>query len=160
MLQTKSLKPVFEICDLTRSFMAELKTKVNDASVSDFLESIANEQTRNDCQTIVQIMQQATNSSAKMWGTNIIGFGTYHYQYASGREADWMQIGFSPRKQNMVLYIGSGFEEYEKLLAQLGKHSCGKSCLYIKKLSDIDLPTLEKLIQDSIKHMLEKYPEP
>ena len=139
--------------------MTELKTKASDASVNDFLDSVPNDQVRNDCQTIVQIMQDATNSSAKMWGSSIIGFGTYHYRYASGREADWMRIGFSPRKQNMVLYIASGFEEYEKLLAQLGKHSTGKSCLYIKKLSDVDVPTLEKLIQASIKHMLEKYPD-
>lgn len=139
--------------------MTELKTKASDASVNDFLDSVPNDQVRNDCQTIVQIMQDATNSSAKMWGSSIIGFGTYHYRYASGREADWMRIGFSPRKQNMVLYIASGFEEYKELLAQLGKHSIGKSCLYIKKLSDVDVPTLEKLIQGSVKHMLEKYPD-
>ncbi len=139
--------------------MAELKTKLTDASVSDFLESIPNHQVRNDCQTIVQIMQDATHSSAKMWGASIIGFGTYHYRYASGREADWMRIGFAPRKQNIVLYIVSGFEEFEALRAQLGKHVVGKSCLYIKKLSDVDLPTLEKLIRGSVKHMLEKYPE-
>jgi Domain of unknown function (DU1801) len=138
--------------------MTEIKTKQNDASVSDFLESIPKEQVRNDCQTIVQIMQNASNSSAKMWGTGIIGFGTYHYQYASGREADWMRIGFSPRKENIVLYVAGGFEEYEKLLTQLGKHSVGKSCLYIKKLIDVDLPTLEKLIQGSINHMNTKYP--
>ncbi len=139
--------------------MAELKTKQNDASVDDFLESIPNEQVRTDCQTIVQIMAKASNSSAKMWGASIIGFGSYHYRYASGREADWMRIGFAPRKQNMALYIVSGFEEYEKLLAQLGKYSRAKSCLYIKKLSDIHLPILEKLIQASVKHISEKYPE-
>jgi Domain of unknown function (DU1801) len=138
--------------------MEELKTKVNEASVSDFLESIANEQTRNDCQTIVQIMQQATNAKPKMWGSSIVGFGTYHYQYASGREADWMQIGFSPRKQNIVLYITNGYQEYGALLAQLGKHSVGKSCLYIKKLSDVDVSMLEKLIQASVAHMNTKYP--
>lgn len=139
--------------------MTELKTTANDASVSDFLESIPNQQVRSDCQTIVQIMEHASSSSAKMWGSSIVGFGTYHYQYASGREADWMRIGFSPRKQNIVLYISNGYQEYEELLAQLGKHSVGKSCLYIKKLVDVDLPTLEKLIQGSVKQMLEKYPE-
>jgi Domain of unknown function (DU1801) len=138
--------------------MAELKTKQSDASVHDFLESITNQQTRNDCQTIVQIMEKATNSEPKMWGAGIIGFGTYHYQYASGREDDWMRIGFSPRKQNIVLYIINGYLEYEELLSKLGKHSIGKSCLYIKKLSDINLPTLEKLIQASVQHMSEKYP--
>ena len=139
--------------------MAELKTKVSDASVNDFLNSIPNEQVRNDCQTIIQIMQQASKSPAKMWGSSIIGFGSYHYQYASGREADWMRIGFSPRKQNMVLYIASGFAQYEDLLNQLGKYSVGKSCLYIKKLVEVDLPILERLIQGSVGHMLEKYPE-
>jgi hypothetical protein len=104
-------------------------------------------------------MQDATNAPAKMWGGSIIGFGTYHYQYASGREADWMRIGFSPRKQNIVLYIAGGFEEFETLRAQLGKHAIGKSCLYIKKLSDVDVPTLEKLIRASVNHMLEKYPD-
>jgi hypothetical protein len=139
--------------------MAELKTKQNDASVSDFLESIPNEQVRNNCQTIVQIMQHATNSSAKMWGSSIVGFGTYHYKYASGHEGNTLRIGFSPRKQNIVLYISKGYQEYQELISRLGKYSVGKSCLYIKKLSDVDVPTLEKLIQASVKHMLEKYPD-
>lgn len=139
--------------------MAELKTKVTDTSVIDFLESIPNEQVRSDCQTIVQIMRQATNSSAKMWGSSIVGFGTYHYQYASGHEGNTLRIGFSPRKQNIVLYISKGDQEYQELISRLGKHSVGKSCLYIKKLSDVDLPTLEKLIQGSINHLLEKYPD-
>jgi Domain of unknown function (DU1801) len=139
--------------------MAELKTTVSQASVDDFLNTIPNEQVRNDCRTIVQIMEHATNSSAKMWGGSIIGFGSYHYQYASGREADWMRIGFAPRKQNIVLYIASGFEEFETLRAQLGKHVVGKSCLYIKKLVDVDLQVLEQLIQGSVNHMLEKYPD-
>jgi Domain of unknown function (DU1801) len=138
--------------------MTELKTKINDASVTDFLNSIQNEQTRQDCHTIVEIMQKATRATPKMWGSNIVGFGTYHYKYASGREADWMQIAFSPRKQNITLYITAGFEEYPELLEQLGKHSCGKSCLYIKRLSDVDIPTLEKLIQASVKYMNQKYP--
>jgi Domain of unknown function (DU1801) len=140
--------------------MTELKTQVTDASVSDFLESIPNQQVRNDCQTIIQIMQQATKQPAKMWGGSIIGFGTYHYQYASGREGNSMRVGFSPRKQNITLYINGGFEKHQDLLAQLGKYTTAKVCLYIKKLSDVDLPTLEKLIQGSINHMLEKYPEP
>ncbi len=139
--------------------MTELKTKLTDASVHDFLETIPNQQVRNDCQTIVQIMRQATNAEPKMWGSNIIGFGTYHYRYASGKQADWMRIGLSPRKQNITLYLAVGFPEYETLRAQLGKHSVAKSCLYIKKLSDIDKPILEKLIQASVKHMSEKYPD-
>jgi Domain of unknown function (DU1801) len=138
--------------------MTELKTKINDASVTDFLNSIQNEQTRQDCQAIADLMQKATHATPKIWGSNIVGFGTYHYKYASGREADWMRIAFSPRKQNITLYITSGFEEYQELLEQLGKHSCGKSCLYIKRLSDVDIPTLEKLIQASVKYMNQKYP--
>jgi hypothetical protein len=145
--------------NLLEDVVSELKTKQNDASVSDFLESIANQQTRKDCQTIIQIMQQASNAEPKMWGSNIVGFGTYHYKYASGHEGDALRIGFSPRKQNITLYINGGFEKQQDLLAQLGKHTTAKVCLYIKKLVDVDLQVLEKLIQASINHMLEKYPE-
>jgi hypothetical protein len=134
--------------------MAELKTKLTNASVDAFLNSIQNEQVRQDCWAIVDIMQKATNAIPQMWGSSIVGFGSYHYTYASGREADWMLTGFSPRKQNITLYIMAGFEQYDELLAQLGKHACGKSCLYIKRLSDVDLPTLEKLVQASVKHMI------
>ncbi len=134
--------------------MAELKTKLNDASVDDFLNAIKDEQVRQDCRTIAEIMRKATNAEPKMWGSSIVGFGSYHYKYASGREGDWMLTAFSPRKQNITLYIFGGFEGYDELMAQLGKHSCGKACIYIKRLSDVHLPTLKKLIKASVKHML------
>ena len=132
--------------------MAEIKTKRNDASVDDFLNAIKDEEVRNDCRTIVDIMQKATKATPEMWGSSIVGFGRYHYKYASGREGDWMLIAFSPRKQNITLYIWSGFEGYDELMAQLGKHSRGKGCVYIKRLSDVHLPTLKKLINASVKH--------
>jgi Domain of unknown function (DU1801) len=134
--------------------MAELKTKRNDASVGDFLDAIKDEQVRNDCRTIADIMEKATKAKPQMWGPGIVGFGSRRYKYASGREIDWMLIAFSPRKQNITLYISSGFEGYDELTAKLGKHSCGKGCLYIKRLSDVHLPTLKKLINASVKHML------
>jgi Domain of unknown function (DU1801) len=138
--------------------MAELKTKLNDASVDDFLNSIKDEQVREDCWTIVEIMQEATKADPQMWGTSIVGFGAYRYKYASGREGDWMLTAFSPRKQNITLYLYGDFEGRDELMAQLGKHSCGKACIYIKRLSDVHLPTLKKLIKGSVKHMLKNNP--
>ena len=138
--------------------MAELKTKLNDASVDDFLNAIKDEQVRKDCRAIADMMQKATKAKPQMWGSPFVGFGTRRYKYASGREIDWMLIAFSPRKQNITLYISSGFEGYDELMAQLGKHSCGKGCLYIKRLSDVHLPTLNKLINASVKHMLKTNP--
>ena len=134
--------------------MAELKTKPTDASVADYLNAIENDQVRQDCWVIVDIMKTATKAEPIMWGTSIVGFGSYHYVYASGREADWMLTAFSPRKQNITIYIMAGFKQYEELLANLGKYSLGKGCLYIKRLSDIHVPTLQKLIQESVDHML------
>jgi hypothetical protein len=134
--------------------MAEIKTKLNDASVDDFLNAIKDEQVRQDCWMIVDIMQKATRAKPQMWGSSIVGFGSYRYKYPNGREMDWMLIAFSPRKQNITLYIKHGFEGYDELMAQLGKHSCGKGCLYIKRLSDVHLPALKKLINGSVKHVL------
>ena len=133
--------------------MAELKTKLNNASVSKFIKSVPNKQVQEDCHKIVEIMQKATKAEPKMWGTSIIGFGTYHYKYASGREGDWMLIGFSPRKQALTLYIMSGFDEYDDLLKKLGKFTKGKSCLYIKKLEDVDTKVLNQLVTKSVRHM-------
>jgi Domain of unknown function (DU1801) len=133
--------------------MAELKTKRSEASVDDFLDAIKDEQVREDCRTIADIMQKATKAKPQMWGTSIVGFGSYHYKYASGREGDWMLTAFSPRKQNITLYVYGGFEGYDELMARLGKHSCGKACIYIKRLSDVHFPTLKKLINASVKHM-------
>jgi hypothetical protein len=138
--------------------MAEIKTKLNDASVDDFLNSIKDEQVRKDCWTIVEIMQEATKAKPQMWGSSIVGFGSYHYKYASGREGDWMLTAFSPRKQNITLYIYADFEGRDELMAQLGKHSCSKACIYIKRLSDVHLPTLKKLVKGSVKHMLKTNP--
>jgi len=103
------------------------------------------------------MMRKATGRNAKMWGDSIIGFGEYHYKYASGREGDWMRIGFSPRKQNLTIYIMDGFEKYESLLAKLGKHKTSKACLYFKRLSDIDTQVLRKLIEKSAGHFDKKY---
>lgn len=137
--------------------MAELKTKQNNASVTAFLNSIEDKQKRADAKKISSMMRAATGSRAKMWGTAIVGFGSYHYKYASGREGDWMLVGFSPRKQNLTLYIMPGFKAFDSLLAMLGKHSTGKSCLYIKRLADVDEKVLEDLIVGSVKHMRSKY---
>src|SRR5262249_33718344 len=122
--------------------MAELKTKRNDASVDDFLDAIKDEQVRKDCRAIADIMQKATKAKPQMWGSSIVGFGSFLYKYGSGRENEWMLAAFSPRKQNITLYLWPGFEGYDDLMAQLGKHSCGKACVYIKRLSDVHLPTL------------------
>lgn len=132
---------------------AQVKTKVNDASVEDFLSSVVDEQKRKDSFEILKIMKQMTKEEPKMWGSSIVGFGSYHYKGASGREGDWMQIGFSPRKQNITLYIIPGFERHQGLMKQLGKFSTGKSCLYIKRLSDVNVDVLKDLIAESLKVM-------
>ena len=133
--------------------MAELKTKKTKASVTGFLEKITDEQRRKDCQTVLNLMKQATGEEPKMWGSSIVGFGTYHYRYASGREGDWPIIGFSPRTTDLTLYIMPNLDKFESLLAKLGKYKTGKSCLYIKKLDDVDVPVLEKLITKSVEKM-------
>lgn len=131
----------------------ELKTKLNDASVEDFLNTVSDEQTRADCFEIANIMKQVTKAEPKMWGSSIVGFGSYHYKGASGREGDWMLVGFSPRKQNLTLYIMAGFERYDELMKKLGKFSTGKSCLYIKKLADVDKKVLKELVSESVQFM-------
>lgn len=131
--------------------MAELKTKVNEQSVTKFLNSITDKQRREDCFTVLEMMKKATKTEPKMWGSSIVGFGNYHYVYASGREGDWFLTGFSPRKQNLTLYIMGGLPAHEALLQKLGKHKTGKSCLYVNKLEDLDLPTLRKLIVEGVK---------
>ena len=133
--------------------MTELKTKRNDASVEAFLSTVENQQKRQDSFALLELMKEVTGEPPKMWGDSIVGFGSYHYKYASGREADWMLSGFSPRKQNLTLYIMAGFEHYDDLLKRLGKHSTGSSCLYIKKLNDIDLHVLRELVAQSVAHM-------
>ncbi len=135
--------------------MAELKTKPNESCIVDFLNTVENEKKRADSFVILDLMRDVTGVEPIMWGDSIIGFGTYHYKYTSGREADWFLTGFSPRKQSLTLYIMSGFSEYDQLLSKLGKHSTGKSCLYIKKLEDIDMDVLRDLILLSVEHMTE-----
>ncbi len=131
--------------------MAELKTKENKASVEKFLKDIKDEGTRKDCFEIVKIMKQATKAEPKMWGSSIIGFGTHRLKYASGRELDWMIMGFSPRKQNITLY-GLGISKKEEgVLKKLGKYTTGKGCLYIKKLKDVDTKVLKELVNVSAK---------
>ncbi len=137
--------------------MAELKTKKNNASVKEFIDSIENEQKRKDYREISKMMQKASGKNPKMWGDSIVGFGEYHYKYESGREGDWMRIGFSPRKQNITLYIMNGFEKYDQLMKKLGKHKTGKSCLYIKRLEDVDREILNKLIEESVSYFDKKY---
>jgi hypothetical protein len=133
--------------------MAELKTKPNEESVIDFLQSVPDERKREDSFAILELMKEVTGQEPKMWGDSIIGFGNYHYKYASGREGDWFVTGFSPRKQNLTLYIMSGFDEYEALLKKLGKYKTGKSCLYVNRLADVDMAVMKELIRKSVAHM-------
>ena len=130
---------------------AELKTKETEASVEDFISPIEAESIRQDCSKIIEMMQKATNSEPKMWGASIVGFGTRHLKYESGRELDWMKIGFSPRKQNLTLYLSLGKDWDENQMSKLGKYKTGKGCLYIKRLSEIDLEILEEMINKSGK---------
>jgi hypothetical protein len=131
--------------------MAELKTKVNKGSVTKFIESIPDEAKREDSRVIVEMLRQATKEEPKMWGSSIVGFGTYHYVGKSGREGDWLLAGMSPRQQNLTLYMLGGWEHHAELLAKLGKHSLGKGCLYIKRLDDVKLPILKRLIAEALK---------
>ncbi|KYG82695.1 DUF1801 domain-containing protein [Roseivirga echinicomitans] len=136
---------------------AQNKTKVTKVSVTDFLNSLAEEKKKNDCVIIKNLMEEITGEPAKMWGPSIVGFGTYHYKYDSGREGDSLKVGFSPRVQNLTLYIMPGFDRYEEYMAQLGKHKTGKSCLYIKQIEDVDIEVLKDLIKDSYDYMTNKY---
>ena len=133
--------------------MAEPKTRPNEQNVPAFLNTISDDTRKQDCYTIMNLMENITREKPKMWGDSIIGFGSYHYKYKSGREGDWFLTGFSPRKQNLTLYIMSGFKRYEELISKLGKYKTGKACLYINRLADIDLKILEDLIKQSVAHM-------
>lgn len=133
----------------------EIKTKKNDADVMAFINSVEDAQKKEDSIKILKLMSRLTQAEAKMWGSSIIGFGDYHYKYKSGREGDWMLTAFSPRKQYLTLYIMTGFNDKD-LMEKLGKYKTGKSCLYIKKLSDINTDILEELITRSINRLLKK----
>jgi hypothetical protein len=133
--------------------MAELKTQPNDGSVEDFLESVENPRRREDAFTVLDLMKRVTGEEPALWGPSIIGFGTYHYKYESGREGDWFVAGFSPRKQSLTLYIMGGFSPHDEIMARLGKYKTGKGCLYINKLDDVDMEVLEELIRSSVEHV-------
>ena len=133
--------------------MAEMKTKPTDESVKDFLNRIPEAERREDCFAVAKMMEEITGEKPKMWGPSIVGFGSYHYKYASGREGDWPVTGFSPRKKDLTLYLMMGFERHTELMEKLGKCSHSKACLYIKRLSDIQVPTLKKLIKVSVKDL-------
>jgi hypothetical protein len=143
---------------LTTMAKATNKTTETNNSVDDFLNSVVDETKRNDCFQLVQLMQQQTGFTAKMWGPAIVGFGSYHYKYASGREGDAPLVGFSPRAKEISLYFAQDFNEKEKLLQQFGKHKTGAGCVYIKKLQDINSEVLAQLITASVRHLKEKYP--
>ena len=138
--------------------MAENKTTQTESSVSHFINTIENETRRNDALELVIIMQNQTGFDAKMWGQNIIGFGRYHYKYESGHEGDAPLVAFSPRKEAISLYLDASFENKEELLSQFGKHKAGKGCIYIKKIADIEVEILKKMIALSVKNLNKLYP--
>jgi hypothetical protein len=131
--------------------MAELKTKVNDASVTGFIAAVPDEEKQKDVDTLLALFKKATRAEPKMWGDSIVGFDQYHYVGKSGRSGDWLLAGFSPRKQNLTLYVYGGWEQHHDLLEKLGKHSLGKGCLYIPRLEQVDPQVLERLIDEAVK---------
>ena len=137
--------------------MAKLKTKQTRQSVKKFVDGIKNETTRRDCRILLKLMRDITKAKPRMWGRDMVGFGSYHYKYASGREGDWFLTGFSPRKQNLTLYIMAGFDRSAALMKKLGKFKTAKSCLYVRSLDDIHLPTLKSLIRESVKTLRKTY---
>ncbi len=137
--------------------MAELKTKASDASVSAFLQSVDGEQKHRDARDILALMKEETGKRPRMWGTSIVGFGSHHYKYQSGREGDWLVTGFSPRKQNLAVYIVPGFSRYSTLMNRLGKYKTGKSCLYLRRLGDVDQKVLRQLVTRSVADMKKLY---
>lgn len=138
--------------------MAQNKTQATGESVSTFLESIQPEQKRDDARVIDALMRRVSGEEPVMWGPSIIGYGRYHYKYDSGREGDMARISFSPRKDALTLYIVDSFPRHQALMGRLGKFKTGKSCLYLKRLADIDMTVLEELMRDSLAYMAEKYP--
>ena len=137
--------------------MTENKTKESDASVDAFLDAVENDERRTDCKTLLNLMAEVTGSEPRMWGSSMIGFGRYHYRYASGREGDWFITGFSPRKKALTLYIMPGFDGYDDLMGRLGKHTSGRACIYVRRLDDIDLEVLKEMVLASVVHMRAQY---
>jgi hypothetical protein len=136
---------------------ANNKTIANDLSIADFLSKIEDDKRRSDAQLVHDLLTDLITDSPKMWGTSIVGFGEYHYKYESGREGDFFKVGYSPRKQNLAIYIIAGFDRYDELMTRLGKYKTGKSCLYIKKIEDVNLEVLKDLITQSYDYMTDKY---
>ncbi|HEY7565247.1 MAG TPA: DUF1801 domain-containing protein [Acidimicrobiia bacterium] len=130
--------------------MAELKTKATDQSVAEFIKGIEDDAVRNDCDRLLGMMKKATGEQPKMWGSSIVGFGSYRYRYSTGKEGEWFKVGFAPRKKNLTLYLMSGFTGQSDLLSRLGKHTTGKGCLYVKSLEGIDEKVLTELIDRSL----------
>jgi len=139
--------------------MAAPKTKATDASVQEYLASVENDVRREDTREVVEIMEAITGCPATMWGDSIIGFDTYHYKYASGRQGDWMISGVAPRKSALTIYIMPGFSKYPDLMEKLGKYKAGSSCLYLKRLDDVNSDVLKELITRSVRDMREMYPK-
>lgn len=137
--------------------MEKLKTIVTKASVTDHLNAIEDEGRRKDCKEVAKMMKAVTGEPARMWGPSIVGFGSYHYKYDSGREGDFLITGFSSRKGSLTLYIMPGFGRYDSLMKKLGKYKTGKSCLYVKSLADIDRDVLVELITESVAYMKKNY---
>jgi hypothetical protein len=130
---------------------AELKTQKNAGDVQAFLAGLEDEQKRQDSQAIVALMQEVSGLEPRMWGESIVGFGDYHYKYATGREGDTFQVGFSPRKQNLTIYLSYGFDEQAELMDRLGKYKTGKACLYVRRLADVDLDVLRELVRQTVE---------
>ena len=139
--------------------MAGNKTQPTRQSVSSFIAAVEPDERRSDCRTLITMMKAIAKAPPRMWGPSMVGFGTYHYKYASGREGDFFLTGFSPRKQDLTVYIMSGFDRYPALMKKLGKHKTGRSCLYIKRLANVDLKVLKALIAESVTHMRKAYPD-
>ena len=137
--------------------MSELKTTPNKNSVTDFINAVQDERRRKDCKQVAKLMKEATGAKPVMWGPSIVGYGSYHYKSTSGREGDWMLTGFSPRKQNLTIYIMTGFSRYEGLMKKLGKFKTGSSCLYLNKLDDVDQGVLKELVVESVRYLKDKY---
>lgn len=138
--------------------VAELKTRQTESSVRGYLDAIEDDQRRRDCEVLVALMRRVTRKEPRMWGTSIVGFGSYHYKYASGHEGDMCLVGFSSRKGDISVYITGSFDGREELLSQLGKHKTAKACLYVKRTSDIDLRILEKLVARSVAEVKRRHP--
>lgn len=138
--------------------MAELKTTKSKASVTAFINAVEDDQVRKDCEAVSALMQKITKAKPAMWGPGIIGFGSVRLRYATGRELDWMVTGFAPRQGNITLYVLGDYPERDALLARLGPHKASDSCLHIKRLSDVHLPTLTKLIATAVRHVKKTNP--